>query len=52
MSYAFVVLSIFLNGNPIQEQKIEGPQAWEICEVLRDEIIEQGRLEARCTMAR
>ena len=53
MSYAFVVLSIFLNGNPVMpEKKFYGEHAWDICEVLRDEIIEQGRLEARCTMAR
>ena len=52
MAYAFVVLTLFLNGNPIQEEKIEGPQAWEICEGLRDEINEQGRLEARCTISR
>ena len=53
MSYAFVVLSIFLNGNPVMpEKKFYGEHAWDICEVLRDEINEQGRLEARCTMAR
>lgn len=49
---AIVVLTVFLNGQPIDEKKIQTAQAWEVCEIVRDEIIEQGRLEARCTMAR
>ena len=50
MTYTVIVLSIFLNGQPFKEEKITGPHAWEICEILRDDINQSNtKLEARCT---